>query len=207
MNMIIKKIFTFLLFFVFVSITNLYSYNLPKDTDLLKLLPDKVGNWTAVSQSSNWTKAIGATNIKLNQQIARNVYKVYKNGDKKIRVSIYAGGSIKNSLLEKNHSNTKPNKLKECEKNTNKTNIQGFNALTTTMQCSDRTGNVVKITFINDEKKDFHYYLRISSFSPNNTTDDGLGNTSKATLVPASIDDLVNFTNTLDLKGISKIVK
>jgi hypothetical protein len=195
-----KRILSIMFFMSFITVINLYSYTLPKEADMIKFLPDKIGDWVA---DKTFDLAGGeASNDSDNSY--KSAVRMYKNGNKSITVSIDALIVTPESqeLYEENKNEIQAEEAK-CKESTKNTKIQGFNAVVTTSDCPDdgMKENTVIVTFIDDD--DFYYGISADSII---FEDAGFGELFGGGEL-ASTDELINFLNMLDLKGIRALVK
>lgn len=190
-----------LVFMIFLVYTlNLFSYTLPKEADMLKFLPDKVGNWVV-----DRTFDFGAEEFGFDSDNSyRSVVKMYKNGNKTISVSINA--LIVTPISQQEYEeNENFNEVIEfnCKESTKNTKIQGFDAAVITTDCFDNgmKDNSIMVTFIDDDN--FYFNLVAESIIFEIA---GFGELFGDSGELATTDDMINFLNMLDLKGIRSLV-
>ena len=188
--MTFKRISFIFLFIIFLSASNIFSYTLPKESDMYNFLPDKIGNWVA-DNTFDMRPFLDNPSLNPGYSKARSAFRSYINGNKQISIMIVASTVI---------STGDESGEIECTINTKDITIQGFNGYTMETVCNDGVKvNGVLVTFI--DEKNFIYNLIVSGTSSDET---GIGNVS--TELP-SIDELYNVANTLDLKGIRALAK
>ena len=198
--MALKNIIIMFLLLVFINAVNIHSYTLPKEADMLKFLPDKVGNWVV-----DKTFDFGAEEFGFDSDNSyRSVVKMYKNGNKTINVSINALIVTPESQqeYEENEEYIEEDEAK-CKTSTKNTKIQGYNATAITLDCPDNgmKNNSVIVTFIDDDNFYFNLVADSSIFEIA-----GLGDLLGGVEL-TSTDEMISFLNMLDLKGIRALVK
>ena len=188
--MTFKRISLIFLFMLFLNVSNIFSYTLPKELDMFNFLPDKIGNWVA-DNTFDMRPFLDNPSLNPAYSKARAAFRTYINGNKQISVMIVASTEIT--------TGQESGEIK-CTINTKDITIQGFKGYSTETVCNDGVKvNGVLVTFI--DEKNFIYNLIVSSLS---SDEEGIANASAE--LP-SIDELYNVANTLDLKGIRALVK
>jgi hypothetical protein len=195
--MVLRNIFIIFFLMLFVNVINLYSYTLPKEADMLKFLPDKVGNWQVNRLFDFAASQIDDTSDPYYKE-SRFADKMYKNGSKQITAIMSA---IIPSPIPPEYSEYLEGIGEyevDCKVSTKNLTIQGFKAIVESEECLDgMMSNSLFIEFVNND--DFYYNLNIVS-STWQGEESFFGEL-------ASVDELVEFTNSLNLKGMSSLVK
>lgn len=200
-----KRILLTSILFVFVGIINMYAYQLPNEADMLKFLPDKVGAWVADSSYNDFIDDLDEY-MDAEDNNDRYVNREYKNGKKYINVSIGARLISPEEYMDEDFSEYEDfeDEIK-CDVKSENLKIQGFNAIATTAVCEDGIkSNILEISFIDDDN--FYYEVMLGSSSFEDIA--GLGDFNDEFFgEQASMDEIMDFANKLNLKGIRALIK
>jgi len=77
--MTFKRISFIFLFMLFLSIPNIFSYTLPKESDMYSFLPDKIGNWVA-DNTFDMRPFLDNPSLNPGYSKARSAFRSYING-------------------------------------------------------------------------------------------------------------------------------
>jgi hypothetical protein len=195
--MVLRNIITIAFLLLFVNVINLYSYTLPKEADMLKLLPDVVGDWQVNRLFDFSASQIDDTSDPYYKE-SRFAVKMYRSGSKQITATMSA---LIPSPIPPEYSEDLEgiggNEV-DCKVSTKNSTIQGFKAIVESQEClNGMMSNSLLIEFVSND--DFYSNLNITS-----TTWKGQESFFGEL---ASVDELVKFTNALNLKGMSNLIK
>ena len=196
--MLIKNISSLIFVIFFVSVVNLFSYTLPKEADMLKFLPDKVGNWQVDKEFDFEEDQLDDPSENPYYNKSRYADKIYKNGNKRMNAGLSAviPWEVPYEYLEEIEELEENEN--DCKITTKNLTIQGFKAIVESSECLDGMQiNSLMIEFVNND--DFYYNLNIDSTTLKGD-EDYYGEL-------ASTDELINFANQLNLKGMNDLVK
>jgi len=189
--MVLKRIFLIFLFVSFISVSNLFSYTLPKEAEMLSFLPDRLGNWI-VDNTLDTSRLVDNPFLNPAYNKSRSAYRLYINGNKRIAINISASVVKPVEPLEQEDENDIV-----CDYSTKDIEMQGFNGFTMQTKCNDGS-KIHSLTLKLIDEKDFVYNIGVAASS--------FGNDGISARLPNG-DDLYNVTNMLDLKGISSLIE
>ena len=163
------------------------SLRVPTVDEVMQYLPDKIGAWSAI---------VGFDDIESDEE-STYITRVYQNGNKFITVQVDAGIFTDEDIEEEDDF---------CDaKIVKQSNIQGFNAYEIKLACTipgfgKQESQFLLFSFVNEEN--YIYNLTIIPYSPYSD----LGNEMIPIKVdPVSMDEVYDFANKLNLKGLSAL--
>jgi hypothetical protein len=164
------------------------SLQVPTVDEVMQYLPDKIGSWSAIT---------GFDDIESDEE-STDIMRVYQNGNKFITVQVDADIYTDEDIEEDDSCDTKIVK---------QSNIQGFNAYEIKLTCTipgfgKQESQFLLFSFANEE--DYIYNLSIIPSSPYADMDNEMLPIKED---PVSMDELYNFANQLNLKGLGSLAK